>query len=45
MTWTLFTCGNPDFAIRSVPDGVVFQVQRAALNGSEIFRQLLFSLM
>jgi len=39
MTWSSFTCDNPDFAVRSVPDDVLFHVQRAALDNSEVFRR------
>ncbi|EKM83435.1 hypothetical protein AGABI1DRAFT_123764 [Agaricus bisporus var. burnettii JB137-S8] len=38
MTWSLFTCENPDFAVRSIPDDVLFRVRRAALDNSEVFR-------
>ncbi|KXN83569.1 hypothetical protein AN958_01134 [Leucoagaricus sp. SymC.cos] len=40
MTWTSFTCDEPDFAVRSIPDGVVFRVRRSALENSEVFRDM-----
>ncbi|KAF9473316.1 hypothetical protein BDN70DRAFT_908901 [Pholiota conissans] len=35
-----FHCENPDFKVRSITDGTVFHVKRAALQGSEVFRDM-----
>lgn len=34
-----FTCADPDFAVRSTPDGTIFRVRRSALSNSEVFRE------
>ncbi len=38
MAWNSFTCDNPDFAVRSIPDGTTFRVQQSALSNSGVFR-------
>src|SRR6266545_1789439 len=37
MSWTTFHCENPNLEVRSVPDGVVFAVNRSALQRSDVF--------
>jgi len=38
-----FSCSNPDFTIRTVPDGKVFEVNKARMAvGSRIFRDMFF---
>ncbi|KAG6866815.1 hypothetical protein C0991_008751 [Blastosporella zonata] len=39
-SWTTFECENPDFLVRSVPDDVCFNVNRASLSASEVFRDM-----
>jgi len=43
MTWDSFHCENPDFFVRSVPDGMILPVRRAALQLSEVFRDMFLS--
>lgn len=38
--WTSFHCENPDFIVRSIPDDVDFAVNRAAMQTSEVFRDM-----
>ncbi|KAH7924011.1 hypothetical protein BV22DRAFT_544960 [Leucogyrophana mollusca] len=33
----MFHCDNADFRVRSIPDGVLFEVQRCCLEKSEVF--------
>ncbi|KJA25990.1 hypothetical protein HYPSUDRAFT_133620 [Hypholoma sublateritium FD-334 SS-4] len=40
MSWTTFHCENPDFKVRSIPDDTTFAVRRAALQGSEVFKDM-----
>ncbi|TFK41355.1 hypothetical protein BDQ12DRAFT_437031 [Crucibulum laeve] len=40
MAWTSFHCENPDFTVRSVADGTTFEVQRAAMQRSDVFRDM-----
>ncbi|KAF5356283.1 hypothetical protein D9756_004229 [Leucocoprinus leucothites] len=40
MTWNSFSCNNPDFTVRSIPDDVVYRVRRTALINSEVFRDM-----
>ncbi|KAF8971534.1 hypothetical protein BDZ97DRAFT_1651201 [Flammula alnicola] len=43
MSWTTFHCQNPDFKVRSIPDGTIFAVTRSALQNSEVFRDMFTS--
>ena len=37
LSWTSFHCENPDFTVRSIPDDVSFEVNRTAMQTSEVF--------
>ncbi|KAF8807222.1 hypothetical protein BYT27DRAFT_7189311 [Phlegmacium glaucopus] len=40
MLWCTFICQNPDFAVRSLCDGTVFQVSKTAMQTSDIFKDM-----
>jgi len=39
MSWCTFICQSPDFAVRSLCDGTVFQVSKTAMQTSDIFSE------
>lgn len=41
----VFRCENPDFTVRSIPDGDSFNVRKECLiRGSDVFRRLIILL-
>lgn len=42
----IFRCENPDFTVKSIPDGDIFNVRKECLiTGSEVFRKCIVSLV